>query len=46
MSIGLIVPKTFCTINEKQHANIFGASKDCSGSGRFYCFNFGEFSQG
>ena len=34
VSVGLIVPKALCIINEKQHAKIFAASKDCSGGGR------------
>jgi hypothetical protein len=34
VSVGLIVPKALSIINEKQHANIFAASKDCSGGGR------------
>jgi len=34
VSVGLIVPKALCIINEKQHANIVATSKDCSGGGR------------
>ena len=32
VSVGLIVPKALCIINEKQYANIFAASKDCRAS--------------